>query len=670
MQKKHKVKDDQLLETAPLKFDSYPWQIIIIYLIFGFSWIIFSDNFLSIMVKNQTTYAIVQTYKGMIFVGLTALLLYFLVKAYYDKSTDLLKTITYKNHDLVTYSEELVAMSDELNEKIFKLNQTMDDLVSQKQYVYEIYNNSNTAILVWNLKGEIMDVNDRFIELLGYGEADLIGNKWFEIILPESEKVIVSEILTGLKENYNVSNFENKVKTKDGLILDMIWNDSLIQNPISGMPMVVSFGIDITTQKENERKVYENAYTDPLTKLGNRTAFEQQVLSLIERNRDFTVYYLDIDNFRNINDYYGHKYGDLFLQELTDRMCKSFSKCGLFRWCGDEFMIIDENTSQEKIKRMSELIVSELTQPWAYEIVDYNPTVSVGIVNYPQDSRSMDEIYKNIDLSLHHSKEKGLSNISVYRPEFQSNFEHRVEVEKLIHDAIQKNAFELNFQPIFHLETRSIRAVEVLIRWKDKSIGISAGEWIAEETEQILKVDQWVIKAAFEFSQMHLKGRNVVTTINISSKTLLSDAFIDFVGKASREFDIDPKTIEFELTEHSLIDDLNRSLKRVKDLKTLGFKIALDDFGTRYSSLNYLSHMPFDSLKIDKSYVDKIVNQSSDLIIVEQIVMLCNRLNIVTIAEGIENSEQLRLLQSIHCDFGQGYLFSKPVDTETIVAML
>jgi len=672
MQKNYKIEDDKLLEETPFKFEGYPWQIIIIYLIFGFTWIIFSDNFLMYAVKNLDVYAVIQTYKGMIFVGLTALLLFFLIRTYYEKSTKLIKTITYKNHDLVTYSEELIAMSDELNNKIFDLNQTMDDLVAQKQYVYEIYNNSNTAILVWNLKGEILEVNNRFIDLLGYNAEELIGKKWFEVVLPDSERIIVSDIITGLKENYNVSNFENKVKTKAGYILDMIWNDSLIQDPKSGTAIVVSFGIDITAEKENERKAFEHAYTDALTQLGNRAVFEQHIQNLIERGLVFTVYYLDIDNFRNINDYYGHKYGDLFLHAFSERLKKYFSTCGLFRWCGDEFMIVDEDTSIDKINQVTAIITGELTLPWRYEIVDYNPSVSVGIVKFPEDCKTIEEIYKNIDLSLHHSKGKGLSKVSVYHPSYQKDFEHRVEIEKLIHDALQMNAFELNFQPIYHLETKTVRAIEVLIRWKDKAIKVSAGEWIAiaEETEQILKVDEWVIKAAFEFVQSNLRDRNVVTTINISSKTLLSDAFIAFVSKAKTDFDIEPSVIEFELTEHSLIDDLNSSLKQVNELKALGFKIALDDFGTRYSSLNYLSHMPFDSLKIDKSYVDKIVNHPRDLLIIKQIVHLCNQLNIVTIAEGIESIEQLALLQEIKCDFGQGYFFSKPVDEKGILTLL
>ena len=672
MQNNQKLEDDKLLEEIPIKFEGYPWQIIIIYLIFGFTWIIFSDNFLTYTVKNPNAHATIQTYKGMIFVGLTALLLYFLIRTYYEKTAKLIKTITNKNHELVTYSEELVAMSDELNDKIFELNQTMDDLVSQKQYVYEIYNNSNTAILVWNLKGEIIEVNNRFIELLGYSEDELIGKKWFEVILPDSEKIIVTDIISGLKKNYNVSNFENKVIAKSGHIFDMIWNDSLIQDQKSGKPIVVSFGIDITAEKENERKAFEHAYTDSLTKLGNRVVFEQFVQNLIEKGQAFTVYYLDIDNFININDYYGHKYGDLFLYSFSERLKKHFSNCGLFRWCGDEFMIVNEDTSIHKINQITAIITSELTQSWQYEMVDYNPTVSVGIVKYPEDCKTVEDIYKNIDLSLHHSKGKGVSKVSHYHPNYQKDFEYRVEIEKLIHDAIQMKAFELNFQPIYHLDTKTVRAIEILIRWKDKTIKVSAGEWIAiaEETEQILKVDQWVINAAFEFVQNNLKDKDVITTINISSKTLLSDTFIEFVRKAKAEFDIQPNTIEFELTEHSLIDDLNNSLKQINDLKALGFKIALDDFGTRYSSLNYLSHMPFDSLKIDKSYVDKIVNQPRDLIIVKQIVHLCTQLNIVTIAEGIESTEQLELLRQIKCDFGQGYLFSKPVDEKGILALL
>lgn len=672
MNQHKKLEEEQLLNETNVSLDGFPWQIIIIYLLFGFSWIIFSDRILAGVINNQELYISIQTYKGMIFVTLTAILLYFLVNKYYKKVSDLIKTVIYKNHDLIIYSEELVAISDELNERIFDLNRTMDELTLQKQFVSEIYNNSNTLIFAWNLKGEILEFNNRFSELLGYSDTDLIGKKWFEVFLPESERIIVAKLISEIKTQSSVTNFENKVKTKDNQVLTMMWNDVLMQNPKTNSPMVVSFGIDITAEKVNAQRAFELAYTDRLTQLGNRSVFEKKVTELIASDVAFSLYYLDIDNFRNINDYYGHRYGDLYLQEFSSRLKSNLDTCSLYRWCGDEFMIIDERVEEERIQEISAKLYAIISEPWHYEIIDYFATASIGVVSYPKDGHTLDELYKNVDISLHHSKSIGKSSVSIYQTEFLKQFEERIEIERTIHAALLEEAFVLNFQPIYRLDTSTVQAVEVLIRWKDPSIHIPAGHWIsiAEETEQILKVDQWVIKTAFDFIRSNLTQSDVITTINISSKTLLSDDFIPFLITNLALYEVNPSQVEFELTEHSLIDDLELSVRLVTSLKAIGFKIALDDFGTRYSSLNYLSHMPFDTLKIDKSYVDHIISSNESYIIVAQIVQLCKQLGIRTVAEGIETEDQSVSLKNIGCDYGQGYLFSRPVTQDKIVSIL
>lgn len=466
-------------------------------------------------------------------------------------------------------------------------------------------------------------------------------------------------------------NFENKVITKDGRVLDMMWNDSVIQNPKTNELVIVSYGIDITLERQNEKKAFDLAFKDKLTGFKNRTVFEKDITTLIDKNCSFVLYYLDIDNFRSLNEIHGHQYGDLFIKEFSLRIQQVLEECSLYRWCGDEFMVLEEESNlsiDDRIKQIFEVA----KEKWQHEHVEYHPSVSIGIASFPEDGMCREEILKNIDIALHYSKSLGNSYASKYCSSFQKKVEAKIVIENAIHDALINDGFELYYQPIFDLLTQKISAIEVLLRWRSDRYKFTTGDFIAiaEETGQILKIDHWVIRNAFKFVANNLKNSPINVSINLSAKTVGSPETINFLRTCLNEYEIDAAKIEFEITEHSLIDNINESLVLVSALKALGFRISLDDFGTRYSSLNYLSNMPFDSLKIDKSYVDKIVNLKNDLIIVEQIIQLSKRLGLKTIAEGIETSDQAKILTNLGCDFGQGYLMAKPLEESKLVLVI
>lgn len=346
--------------------------------------------------------------------------------------------------------------------------------------------------------------------------------------------------------------------------------------------------------------------------------------------------------------------------------------CLLYRWCGDEFMVLEKENSTSCIDSLVEKIFVSAEEKWCHNHIEYHPTVSIGIAKYPQDGNCREEIFKNIDIALHHSKSLGSSYASKYCSSFQNKIETKIAIENAIHKALLIDGFELNYQPIFNLSTKDISAIEVLLRWRPNTYKYSTGEFIsvAEETGQILKIDHWVIRNTFEFISNHLKDSPITVSINLSARTICSSETIKFLRDCLIEYKVDAAKIEFEITEHSLIEDINESLQLVSSLKSLGFKVSLDDFGTRYSSLNYLSNMPFDYLKIDKTYIDKIVEFENDLIIVEQIVQLSKKLGLKTIAEGIETSDQLELLSSMGCDFGQGYLMAKPLKESILISLI
>lgn len=659
--------------NLPLKLaKKRPWKTILAYIFIGINWVLFSDKILGFFVKDQMLYMKIQSFKGIFYVIMTAIMLHFFIKLDYKKIIGLNKAISIKNQELVSFSEELIAMEDELNEKIKSLNTTMDNLSAQQVFSEVIFNSTNTSIMVTTLEGKIIKQNAHFSETFGYTSEEILGRHWIDEFVFEEVKDASKRFFKALKRNERISNYENKMKTKSGDVLDMIWNGAVVQEPLSKEWIIVFFGIDLTLEKKNEKIAYELAFTDRLTGFDNRAVFERKVSEHIYKQKPFTLYYLDIDNFRNINDIHGRKYGDLFLQEFSDRLKSHLQGCQLFRWCGDEFMILDHDVTQERLVGRKEEFSKIIQKMWCCDHIEYHPSASIGVVQYPNDGATIEDIFKNIDIALHHSKNCGKSYICQYEPSFQRGLERKLHIDNTIHKALKEEGFNLVFQPIYNMSLDVITGAEVLLRLDDRYEGINTGELIevAESTGQILKIDQWVLKTAFEIIAGPLKDKNISISINLSAKTLSKVDSLDYLKMCLEMYSVNPEQIIFELTEHSLINDLESGLKLVSILKDLGFKVALDDFGTRYSSLNYLSHMPFDSLKIDKSYINNIVDVNNDRIIVEQIIKLTKRLGIKTVAEGIENQTQYEVLKSLDCDFGQGFHLSRPVSLEKLLGQL
>ena len=647
-----------------------PWKTIVIYIILGFLWILFSDRFVDLFADSHETYKLMQSYKGVFYVVVTAVILFYLIKYDYSKIMKLTNDISEKNEELVSFSEELIAMDEDLQQKIESLNIAMKSINEQKQFIDDIFQNSNTSIITWGLDGEVLEINNHFTELLGYDRQDIIGKKWYEVLLPKEEKYKYYELTSKLESDRKAQNYENKLLAKDGRLLDMLWNNALIYNPQNDLTVVVSFGINLTMQKQNDRRIYELAYNDKLTGFKNLIAFENDINSKINKKTSFTLYYLDMDNFKHLNEIHGHKCGDMFLKDYSSRLLTIFDRTNVYRWCGDEFVVIEEDTNDINITKRIDEIALLTKDKWRYENVEYYPSASIGITKFPDDAENLEGLKKNMDMALYKAKSSGKSLAVAYHSDFQKDIEKMLGLENTITEALINESFRLVFQPIYSIKTGKIILVEALIRCK--SVNINIGELIntAEESGQILQIDRWVIKKAFEIMNQDLDKFNIKLAINLSAKSIANPDLIDFLSIITKEYNINPNQIEFELTEHSLIFDIDRSKEVIGKLKHLGFGIALDDFGTRYSSLNYLSSIPFDSLKIDKSYIDKIVATDKSRVIVEQIIKLSHNLGLTTVAEGIEENEQLDILIKLDCDYGQGYLLDKPLELEDLIYKL
>lgn len=423
--------------------------------------------------------------------------------------------------------------------------------------------------------------------------------------------------------------------------------------------------------KLDYNKIYALAFRDPLTSLKNRLVFEHNGSKKIEKGHPFTLYYLDLDHFKHLNDIHGHHVGDLFLRDYAKRLKTLLPDADVYRWSGDEFLILESKQMDETVAQR----ILEVTKiPWSYSHIEYVPSVSIGIATYPESSDSLDGLLKNTDLALFEAKSLGRSTACIFDERFQQHVEKRLKIESLIRDSIKHDLFELYFQPIYDLSAPNeiFPRVEILLRTTLQSPELGIGDFmqVAEENGQIKEIDRIVLDMVFKCIHEHCGDYKGDIAINLSAKSIVLTDLHEYLQKLSEKYSLDSNRVEFELTEHSIITDLNQAKMAILNLKMQGFHLALDDFGTRYSSLNYLSQMPFSTLKIDKSYVDKMVEEEKAQKVVQKIIELAHDLGIKTVAEGVESLCQKELLIEMGCDFAQGYFFSKPLSQKDFLEIV
>jgi len=662
------IEIEKNLQPIPLAQKNNPMRTVMLYFVFGFLWILFSDRILAIMVSEPETYHSIQTYKGWIYVVMTSIGLFFVIRFDYKKIFGLNHDISKRNQQLLTYNEELIAMEEELNQKIDVLYKTTKALDEQKKYVYEIYNSSNAVIFVWNLHGEIIDVNNQFIELLGYEMDGIIGENWMTSLVPPSEEVVIKDMIEHLKSNHRVSNIEHKILKENGEALDILWNNALIQNPISGEVNVVSFGVDMTKQRETEKEMHKMAYVDALTELQNSVVFESRLQRFVKMNQAFVIYYIDIDDFKRLNDIHGHQKGNNFLKQYGQALLRHFPTMEVFRWCEDEFLLIEKITSVAWRDKRVEEIRTLAQREWQLGEVSFTPSISIGTTLFPADGSDAEALMMTVDMALYKAKSLGKGKVIHYEERLQKEVEYMIHIETAIEQALEKNAFELFYQPIYDMRSKAVTSIEILLRWQDNPFNISTQAFIdvAERTGHIVRIDAWVIEHAFAYvSQQPGERFPHTVAINLSVQSFKSEELMPFLDKMIQKYHVNPKQFEFEVTEYSFIEDFDMAKEAVRRLKDFGFRISLDDFGTRFSSINYLVQMPFDQLKLDKSYIDQIVSSKSHRVVVEHIIELSHDLGLRIVAEGIEFLEQFEILSELSCDCGQGFLMALPTQLDT-----
>ncbi len=423
-------------------------------------------------------------------------------------------------------------------------------------------------------------------------------------------------------------------------------------------------------EKEQEVRLHHMAYVDSLTGLPNRMAFEERLYELMEEQKEksHAILFIDIDNFKNINDSRGHIAGDCFLQHIAKVFKSNLDKEDFVaRLGGDEFAIIFSDIGDRtEIAEKMILLFGKVKQPWVYEKQEFYESMSVGISIYPEDGDTITLLLRNADVAMYCSKEHSKDCFTFYDNKLQEEKTEKVTMINELHHALENDEFELYYQPVLNLKTSEIIGVEALIRWNHPKKGmVSPGEFIpvAEEAGMINKIGDWVLETAFaQKAAWEKEGyTNLGVSVNVSGYSLTQSGFVERVKALIAKYNICCENIILEITETAVIRELNVSLQVLKQLRRLNVRIALDDFGTGYSSFNYLKNLPIDIVKLDRSFVKEIANNCNDSAIVQSVIQMTHLLNKQILAEGIESNEQLSMLCKNQCNYGQGFLFSKPL---------
>lgn len=427
--------------------------------------------------------------------------------------------------------------------------------------------------------------------------------------------------------------------------------------------VLITGGLIYMLIRYDARRIHRQAYYDGLTSIGNRAMFDNDMADCIRKKKPFNVVLIDISDFKHLNELHGHEHGDRFLKYFA-AVLGGLDDVTAYRWWGDQFLLLCHGQRDEQqIVELIRSVQKKLHIGWNKEDVTFDVSTYMGAVAFPHDGTDVITLNQNLDIAIYKAKEHGKGSYQLYNESLMDEIRFLTQLESELKRAIDENLLELYCQPIYHLGSKEIKSYEILLRWFHKnSMFQNIGKVIAaaERTQQMDDIDRWVIRTLFGTIKSTPGLEEIHFHVNLSSASFNSDDFYDYLVDSLYAYGIDANQITLEITEHTIVSDFEKTDKTMQRLKKLGFDIALDDFGTMYSSLGYVSKLPLDTLKMDKSYIDNIIKEKTDRAIAELIIGLGDRLELAVVAEGVETEEQNDKLLQMGCQYGQGYYFERP----------
>ncbi len=532
------------------------------------------------------------------------------------------------------------------------------------------------GIIITDAQFRILRVNAAFSEITGYSSEEAVGASPNMLKSDQHDDYYFQKMWDSIRQN---GAWQDEIwnRHKNGQIYPVWLNITAVQTDSGKVTHYVGTMTDITERKAAAAKIEHLAYHDSLTQLPNRRLLLdrlEQALSAAERsdNRG-ALMYIDLDNFKVLNDTRGHDAGDQLLIEVAQRLLSCVRKEDtLARFGGDEFMIMlkdlgtNSQEASEKLRRVAEKVFQALGQPYKLAEQIHHITPSIGITLFVGTQSSAQELLKQADIAMYQAKNDGRNTLRYFDPQIQTSLDERAALEIALRHGIKDQQFCLHYQAQVDNE-RGIIGAEVLIRWNHPERGlVSPDQFIplAEESGLILPIGQWVLETACKQLKIWSQDAHcseLQLAVNVSQYQFQQTDFVDQVRQVLEQTQAPPRYLKIELTESLLINDIEDSIKKMHALKALGVEFSLDDFGTGYSSLSYLTRLPLGQLKIDRSFIDHLPENSDDAVVTQTIITMAQSLRLSVIAEGVETEAQRQFLEQHGCTTYQGYLFSKPV---------
>jgi diguanylate cyclase (GGDEF)-like protein/PAS domain S-box-containing protein len=536
------------------------------------------------------------------------------------------------------------------------------------------------GVVVVNNQGILMDVNPKFLALLGLTKENILHQPFSLATIIANSPIPPEEILQTVTLTHAWSG-ELEIKSLSGKTFPAWLNACAILDEEQQASALVFLLRDMTEIKSKQGAMEYLAFHDPLTKLPNRASFERQLrhdIAIAERmGRGLAVLFIDLDDFKSVNDSLGHEMGDRLLVEVAQRFRHRLRDSDtLARIGGDEFtVIITSFEGRQDYGVIGEELVAMAGKAVKLDDRELYVGASIGVAIYPQDGSSSGELLKHADTAMYRAKDRGRNRISFYSAEQDEYSDARIALETGLRRALKFGEFELLYQPKVDMRGHQQTGFEALLRWrKEDGSYVPPLDFIpfAEERGLIVPIGRWVIQEAVRQLAVWQKafGSHISIAINLSPVQFYDTDIIAYLQQEVKKYNMAPVTLEIEITESTLIHDMENSIRVLTELKRIGFRIAIDDFGTGYSSLNYLKKLPIDCLKIDRTFIVDIDNSQKDQAIVNAIVSLARNLELNVVVEGVERQAQIDCLLVIGCTEAQGYFFSKPLPARRIEMMM
>ncbi|WP_380178025.1 cyclic di-GMP phosphodiesterase [Kalamiella sp. sgz302252] len=541
------------------------------------------------------------------------------------------------------------------------------DLALGLSFAEQVVSEANSVIVILDQRGNIQRFNRKSEEYTGLKEQEVIGRNVFQLFMTRQEAASSRRNISGFFRDGSSYEVERWVKTRQGQRLFLFRNKFVHSGSGKNEIYLICSGTDITEERRAQERLRVLANTDNITGLPNRNAINNAIAEALaeEVKQQIGIVYLDLDNFKKVNDAYGHMFGDQLLKAVSLAILSCLGKDQtLARLGGDEFLVLAVDTTQEKLEAMAKRILSQLKQPFRIGLIEVYSGCSIGIALSPQHGEDRESLIRNADTAMYTAKENGRGKYCVFAAEMNQRVFEYLWLDTNLRKALEQDQLIIHYQPKLN-KAGEVHSVEALVRWVSPERGlISPADFIAyaEESGLIVPLGRWVMLTALaQIAAWREKGINLRVAVNVSPRQLIDESIYLDLKRALGKAKMARCPIDIELTESCLIENEEQALALMKQFQQLGAEVHLDDFGTGYSSLSQLARVPINAIKLDQSFIRGVNRQPVSQSLVRAIVAVAKALNLRVIAEGIETPEEEEFILASDVDARQGFLYARPM---------